>query len=248
MNCCDDLMKDILIVFNLLFGIPGLALIILGAYAKIHADNYLNFLGDQYVNIPIFVVCVGGVIFVIAFLGCLGAKRRSPCMLNTFAAYLVIIILAEIGAGVAVYFLKGALKEEVTKNIKDGMKNFDKFGYEGVTKTWNLMQEDVKCCGVAGPEDWKIVPDSCCVDSDLKGCASGENIEIYHKGCLQEFEDQFLSNIDIVAAIAIGICVFQIFGIFFACVVMKKDKKPEERGGIESHSLVQAMHDPSTMM
>lgn len=224
-NCFDSLLKNILILFNLVFSITGIALIGLGTYAKIHADNYFNFLGDQYVNTPIIVICVGIVIFVIAFFGCSGALQKNKCMLNTYATFLIIIFLAEIGAAIAIYNFKGDLKDVVTKNMKNGMNNYNKTGYEGVTKSWDLIQQDLKCCGVDSPQDWQNttvvkVPNSCCQGEGVKGCGANNDDKKFKIGCLERFENQFRSHIAIVGGVAIGVCVIQLFGIVFACCIM----------------------------
>jgi len=223
-NCCESLVKYILFLFNFVFAITGLALIGLGAYVKIQADHYLDFVGTGYVNTPIFIIIVGLVIFVIAFFGCCGACKESPCMMYTYAVILCFILIAEVGAGIAAYILKGALKEEVTKNMKVGMQNYKTDGHDGVTQTWDLVQHDLKCCGVEGPGDWANTtythtPDSCCVGQEIEGCGTDAKKEKYERGCLKVFEDEFLANIGIVGGVAIGIACIQAIGVFFACCI-----------------------------
>ena len=91
----------------------------------------------------------------------------------TYAALLGIIIIAEIGAGIACYVLKSVLTEEVATNMKEGMNNYAETGYEDVTQTWDIMQRDDKCCGVKDHLEWLNstygrVPDSCCVVSSYQ--------------------------------------------------------------------------------
>ncbi len=38
-------------------------------------SQYLDFLGDQFFNTPIFLVVVGCIIFFVAFFGCCGAIK-----------------------------------------------------------------------------------------------------------------------------------------------------------------------------
>ena len=50
------------------------------------------------------------------------------------------------------------------------LNNYEKTGYEGVTDTWDLVQQNLQCCGVRNYTDWRYidgwkdgrVPDSCC--------------------------------------------------------------------------------------
>ena len=53
-------------------------------------------MGDSYVNTPIFLMIVGGVIFLVAFLGCCGAWRESKCLIYTYAFFLAVILVAQV--------------------------------------------------------------------------------------------------------------------------------------------------------
>merc|ERR1711963_501810 len=140
--------------FNILFILAGCILIGFGAWSQVDAKDYLNFLGDSYVNTPIFLMIVGGVIFLVAFLGCCGAWRESKCLIYTYAFFLAVILVAQIGAGIAAYMLKGDLDAEVVKNMNKGMENYEKPDFDGVTTTWDIVQNELHCCGVENSTDW----------------------------------------------------------------------------------------------
>ena len=58
-TCCESLVKYFMIIVNIIFALIGAVLIGFGAYAQIEAKDYLNFLGDNYVNTPIFIIILG---------------------------------------------------------------------------------------------------------------------------------------------------------------------------------------------
>ena len=58
-NCCDSMVKYFMVLVNFLFTIAGCVLIGFGAWSQIEAKNYLNFLGENYVNTPIFIIILG---------------------------------------------------------------------------------------------------------------------------------------------------------------------------------------------
>ena len=58
-NGCESIIKYFMVLCNILFALAGLVLIGFGAYAQFEAKDYLNFLGDNYVNTPIFVIILG---------------------------------------------------------------------------------------------------------------------------------------------------------------------------------------------
>ena len=47
-------------------------------------------------NTPIFLMIVGGVIFLVAFMGCCGAWKESKCLIYTYAFFLAIILVAQV--------------------------------------------------------------------------------------------------------------------------------------------------------
>ena len=96
-NCCESLVKYFMVFFNILFILAGCVLIGFGAWSQVDAKDYLNFLGDNYVNTPIFLMIVGGVIFVVAFMGCCGAWKESKCLIYTYAFFLAVILVAQVG-------------------------------------------------------------------------------------------------------------------------------------------------------
>ena len=58
-TCCESLVKYFMIICNIIFALIGAVLIGFGAYAQIEAKDYLNFLGNNYVNTPIFIIILG---------------------------------------------------------------------------------------------------------------------------------------------------------------------------------------------
>ena len=114
-NCCESLVKYFMVFFNILFILAGCILIGFGAWSQVDAkvifffkekllsidlksfiQDYLNFLGDSYVNTPFFLMIVGGVIFLVAFLGCCGAWKESKCLIYTYAFFLAVILVAQV--------------------------------------------------------------------------------------------------------------------------------------------------------
>ena len=109
----------------------------------------------------------GVVIFLIAFLGCCGAWKKNICMIYTYSVLLLIVLVAEIAAGIAAYVLKDALEARINQKMQMGMQNYGKDDYGGVNTTWDLVQRELECCGVNNATQWKATnfgktPDSCC--------------------------------------------------------------------------------------
>jgi len=235
--------KYSLFLFNLLFALSGLLLIVTGGVIQGAYSQYLDFLGDQFFNTPVFLVVVGCIIFFVAFFGCCGAIKENHCMTLTFAVLMGVIFLMEIGAGIAAYKLKGQVKGLVYANMETGMQNYGMEKYEGVTQTWDVLQRELRCCGTEEYMDWvnttissgENVPDSCCL-STVIGCGLGvlslapekAAMKIHTEGCLDIFSEQIASNIGGVGGVGIGIGLVQLIGMIFAIFLATTIKKQYE--------------------
>ena len=107
---------------------------------------------------------------MVAFFGCCGSCSENTCMVYTFAFLLFFILLAQFGAAIAAFVLEIDPGEVVEKNMEKGLESFGGEDHEGITNTWDAVQEELQCCGVHNFTDWRQtgkfqsggVPDSCC--------------------------------------------------------------------------------------
>lgn len=116
-------------------------------YVRVAQDE-----SSYHTGIYIFLA-VGLLIFIVGFLGCCGAYRESPCLLVSFFCFLLIIIVAEIAAGVWAYSNSDKLEEIVQNSVRSTVQ--EEYGLvESRTKTFDAIQKGLQCCGVTGPRDW----------------------------------------------------------------------------------------------
>lgn len=236
--------KYLLFAFNLIFAITGLALIITGCVIQGVYSNYLDFLGDSFFNTPVLLVVVGCIIFFVTFFGCCGAIKEHHCMTLAFSVFLSLILLIELGAGIASYTFRQQVGSIIETNMEKGLQNYGKATFKGVTETWNIVQHEMKCCGAQEYKDWvnttfaekdNSVPDSCCL-SDVEGCGKGilnmsdEQVPkiIYTNGCLDKLKEVIEGNVAALGGIGVGIAVIQFAGIIFACVLAATIRKGYE--------------------
>lgn len=236
--------KYLLFSFNLVFAITGLALIITGGVIQGRYKEYLDFLGHDFFNTPILLIIVGCIIFFVTFFGCCGAVKENHCMTLTFSILLTMILIIEIGAGIAAYTLRGELHSIIETNMKKGLINYGKESASGVTGTWNIVQHELECCGAQKYSDWinstfasrdDSVPDSCC-KNDIEGCGKGvlkmDESEVADKihtsGCLSKLETLVADNVAAVGGVGVAIALIQIIGVVFACCLARNIKSQYE--------------------
>jgi len=231
--------KYLLFAFNLIFAISGIALLSIGIVVRTAYSHYLSFVGDAVLSAPILLIVIGAVIFVVAFSGCCGAVKENRCLLLTFSILLAIIFILEIAAGITAYVLKDKLNEQIPIQMKKTIANFNQTDYQGVTDTWKLVQHEMHCCGIDGPDDWDMVvpayngtqnvPDSCCVE-ETDGCGLGtrDSDAVYKTGCVDSFKAFVAKQVEYVGGVGIGIAFIQLLGIVFSCLLAHSIKKEYE--------------------
>jgi glucan phosphoethanolaminetransferase (alkaline phosphatase superfamily) len=175
MGFCGSTFKFLVFLFNFIFFLAGVAIIGLGSYMAINMKDYFDFLStsDLAPNVGvssyIFIV-VGVIVAIIAFLGCCAACTDNKCMMGSYAVLMMLILIAELGVAITILIYKDKAKMVASDAMVKGLENYNKTGYEGVTKTWDEIQQRLKCCGVDTPQDWKNAtelgnnnaPKSCC--------------------------------------------------------------------------------------
>ncbi|KAM6233512.1 CD63 antigen isoform 1-T4 [Porphyrio hochstetteri] len=220
--------KFLVFIFNFIFWVCGVALIVIGIYAQVGLGQPLAVSSSSASSTPIAILVLGIIIFFISFFGCCGAWKESYCMVTTFAVLLSIIFLVEIAAAIAGY----VFKDKVRSVLEDGLWNAVRtYGEdEALTEAMDELQRDFMCCGVNNYTDWSTVeafranssvPRSCCRVNTTTCNVRPSPATVYEKGCLQSIEAVMKKNILIVAAVALGIAFFEILGIIFACCLMK---------------------------
>jgi CD63 antigen len=234
--------KYILFGFNLIFFLVGLGLIISGAVVQTKFSAYLDFFGGSVNAAAIVLIVIGAIIFIIGFFGCCGAYKENYCMTMTFAVLLALIFILLIGAGIGTYIKRDSVHDLLQEKMEQSMDNFGKEDNKGVTKSWNMLQHEFKCCGVTNYTDWEgkqnvgphNVPDSCCTQADAKNeenCGKGQldkPTHIYRDGCLNKLTELAVKNLVVIGGVGIGLAFIMIVGILLACCLARTIKKEYE--------------------
>lgn len=219
--------KYLLFVFNLIFAISGLAILVIGAIIQDFYSGYSDFLHGKFFVGPVLLIIVGVIIFIVAFFGCCGAIKENHCMIMTFAALLLVIFGLELAGGITGYVLRDDVEDMLENTFNKTMQQYST--NKEIAKTWDIMQHDLRCCGQTGPEDWKEVfrndtlPDTCC--ASINPCNMHDS---YQNGCLQIFQKEVENYALILGGVGIGVACIQLFGVILACCLGNSIRKEYE--------------------
>jgi len=216
-SCSEGLTRIIVFVANFAFLLVGGALLTLGILYTINYSHYTDAIPVEYQviqHIPTVSIAVGSIIFFIAFLGCCGTVRSSPCMLTTYAAILIVIFLVQVGLGVfALWKIKD--NEEMHQQIEKHLEIIFRKYNESSSEVVNVIQAEFKCCGVTGPNWWSNaslpIPKSC--------IANGTTTE-YPTGCSDAVFTYFSDSVRLIGIVALAVSLIEVVSAVLAlCLV-----------------------------
>ncbi|KAJ3642459.1 hypothetical protein Zmor_025247 [Zophobas morio] len=234
-SCEMSLIKYVLFIFNLIFAISGIAIIVAGALVLSDVGNFKHFVENELLAPPVVLIVVGAIIFIVAFLGCFGAIRESYKLLIGFAVCLLIIFIIELTVGIVAAVYKNDFEDALKKVL---LKSIEQYSQNDAEKTaWDNAQSKLMCCGVEGPNDWQgqQLPYSCChlneeLHNELSeyclGVAKGKYL--YQNGCYEQLKMKINDNTKILIGVGIGIAFVEVAGIVLACWLAYTVKKENE--------------------
>lgn len=213
------LLKYVLFIFNLIFWFGGCCILGFGIYFLIQNNFGVLFHDLPSLTLGNVFIIVGSIIMVVAFLGCMGSIKENKCLLMSFFALLLIILLAEVTLAILLFVYEQQLNKHVLKGLDDSIKRYEK---DNSTKAaWDSIQTYLQCCGVNGTSDWKIPPPSCPSDGTT-----------HVEGCYRKAEQWFHSNFLYIGIITIFVCVIQVLGMSFALTLHCQIDKTSEALGL----------------
>lgn len=233
MSCGPSCARILLIAFNFVFWLSGVAILGVGIWILADPDlqDYINVIhntDEEYFRYAAYIlIAFGTFIFLVGFCGCCGAIRNSKCLLGFYIFFLILVFGGELAAGI----LAAVYKNEITDKFDEGLVNAIQKDYMKTSGSWDSVQKELKCCGGVGPDDYdnstwasqsgKLLPVSCCqldasnqpVNADT--CQKKED-NYYKSGCKEKLVDWVNSHSIILIGVGCGIAALQIIGLVFA--------------------------------
>lgn len=232
MGCATGMVKYLVFIFNLVFFLAGLGLLILGILFTVNFSEAVD-LPDEaghFKIAPVAVMIIGAVILVISFFGCCGAIKESSCMLTTYACILLAILLLQVAFGIFA-LLEVKDEDDLRKTVREQVKKlFDKYGTDVLARdSVNAMQQALKCCGKNSHADWPSteIPASCC-SSNTDPCRSSSG-DIFRVGCTNELFDFLKDSIKIIGIVLLSLGVTEVIAAVFALCLSSSIKNEGRR-------------------
>lgn len=230
-SCGGSLIKYILFAFNLLWLILGGVILWLGFTITNFSGDVKGIVKESFSSGAIVLLVTGFVIFLIAFLGCCGAIKESQCMLWTYGAIILLLVIVQcVGAYLAFKYHK-----DIETEIRDGIRdNFSKYtnSSSDIDKVINKFQKTFECCGANNYTDWdhwlkddlkgKYPPSCCDRSTDQDMCTAAEVLNKgYGTGCVEKAMAKIEKWLGGIGGVAIALILVQFMIVFAACCLVR---------------------------
>ncbi|XP_071756446.1 tetraspanin-9 [Centroberyx gerrardi] len=217
--CC---LKYMMFIFNLIFWLCGCGLLGVGIWLSVSQGSFATFSPSfPSLSAANMVIAIGAIVMVTGFLGCLGAIKENKCLLLSFFIVLLIILLAELILLILFFVYSDKVSENAKQDLKDGLALYNSDNNVGLRNAWNIIQAEVRCCGVTAYTDWhealkeKVVPDRCCQEH-YQDCGRNSTNMFWNRGCFEKVEEWLDDNKHLLGTIGMVILVVQLLGMAFS--------------------------------
>lgn len=250
MEIQEGTLSKIAYLLILLVWLIGGALTGVGVYLYLETVEIGTCINDELAALMIVLVAVGGVLLITAFFGLCGVCKKRSSLLSGFLAAMIIVLLAQFAAVVIMFIFESSIHYF----MRDGMTHSLLFYGKGgdnvkFTDSWDYVQENHKCCGQFGWEDYTTpnasnwfstkfgsLPDSCCKTKEAK-CGEGvidkKDIKkapgnINPKGCYDIVEDYAQQWLTIAGSAALVFMFIQVIAIFLNISLHRRYREHED--------------------
>lgn len=218
----------------------GVATVVLASIFISKNGEYGSLLAKGTFTLPICILIAGLCILLLGFFGCCGALKENSCMLYTYSAIVMVLFIAEVVLGILIFVYTDEAEEILTKGMEGVFNDYGQQD-EALTKSLDLAQQELHCCGIHGYQDWKNftygegtgnVAMGCCLkqtDNCNQGVADKPVSEaeevIYTQGCYQAIKDDLQSVVVALGVTTLILGLVQLASISCACGLAKNSRQ-----------------------
>ncbi|KAM3918200.1 CD82 antigen isoform 1-T3 [Leptodactylus fuscus] len=231
---CMKVIKYFLFLFNLLFFILGAVILGFGVWILVDKTSFVAVLHSSSSSLQIgsyILIAVGGVTMIMGFLGCIGAVNEVRCLLGLYFTFLLLILIAQIAAGVLIYLQRENLKNEMSTIIHELIVTYNPndSANKSAEVTWDYIQHTLTCCGWVDFQNWTANPfvanqtnvyPCSCVQNETVSAADGfcnaTSTDLHQAGCMKNVESWLQDNLGIILGVCVGVGVIELLGLILS--------------------------------
>ncbi|XP_071828775.1 tetraspanin-15-like [Apostichopus japonicus] len=237
-SCGHACLRVALVIYMIFFWLIGAAILSVGIYAEVSKWDYEG-VTNVLLSPSSVMIAIGGFMFILNFLGWIGALRENVTLLKIFGwTLLVVFFLQLFGALLAIVF-STQTRRIVDTTIQRNVRLY--YDDPDIHFALDSLQTEFECCGGADYNDWDLniyydcdgravtacgVPYSCCTPSldPVVNTQCGYKVregdhhpltlqdDIFIRGCTSALAVWIQDNLKLMMGLLLGLCVPQLIG------------------------------------
>ncbi|KAJ8919013.1 hypothetical protein NQ315_016918, partial [Exocentrus adspersus] len=199
---------------------------------------------NDYLISTIIVLLASIILLIVALLGIYSVTKEARKALIASFCLLLIIVVAEVAAGVWGYINRDKLELHIRTSVQKTVRE-DYDADENVRKLFDTIQSKMHCCGAESPTDWTkgqeiimainnspsmySIPRSCCREGVSSfECAESANLKvgntpdpriIYDRGCYTLIMSKLSDSVCIIMIVGGVILAVQVLGLLLGLIL-----------------------------
>ncbi|XP_045762473.1 tetraspanin-7-like [Maniola jurtina] len=217
-------LKTLLFVFNIVFWLTGLLILVVGLWAEFDLYKYMELSPEFSGTAPLVIIGIASLIVLISSVAFSCIIKGQPVLLYIYGGFLVCIFMMDAGVGASAV----CYRDTFTRGLHDGLTKTI-ISYNPEKANFDFAQSTLQCCGVSNYTDWmrlspqRVIPISCCLDKTR--CVTANYSDVYQRGCFEVITEYLTNNLNILFGIAVGTALLPLLGAMLSCSLARYIEK-----------------------
>jgi hypothetical protein len=135
----------------------GFIMMVMGCIMLSQYSVFLDFVTRRYTETAVFLLVIGLFTMAVSGTGLYAAVMQHFCLMTVFLSVMVAVVVMEVLASVTFFALNNdpAVHSDTNAMLKSTLQRYGSEGNPPASEdAWNLIQVELQCCGLSGPEDY----------------------------------------------------------------------------------------------
>lgn len=237
--------KLLLTIFNLIFWLTGLILLVVGIAVLVGLKDYLELSDTDFTNMPYILIGTGLFMIAAGIIGCCAVVKNLAWFLQLYGIMIIVVFVALLAAGIFGFFYRTKLQDGFHSGLKKSMANYDDSNKDDSHEAIDRVQSTLQCCGVDDYTTWlnptskwqqdhategEVAPGSCCNKTVEPQCDdlsavpvknSNGTLVVYEKGCYTKVATFLDNKLTMMSGVCIAFAFFQLIGVVLSFCLAK---------------------------
>jgi FtsH-binding integral membrane protein len=133
--------KTFLMLFNIIFWVIGLIILILGLWMRASITRLFEVSREFNFALPSLFIMTGTAMLVIGFFACSCTSNENPKLLYGLAGFFFVVFILVFSSSITGYVYRDTLKDSLHSSLNQTLQDYGSGGI--MDKDWDRIQENV---------------------------------------------------------------------------------------------------------